>query len=66
MAATISLRDKWFSLNYKRTLEDGGDRMKRGRIGQTGGWGDTAVLRKPATIETCIQTSKSSNREREK
>lgn len=50
-----------------QTLEDGGDRMKRGRIGQTGGWGgDTAVLRKPATIETCIQTSKSSKREGEK
>jgi len=39
LPATISLRDKWFSLNYKRTLEDGGDRMKRGRIGQTGEWG---------------------------
>jgi hypothetical protein len=61
LPATISLRDKWFSLNYKRTLEDGGDRKKRGGMG----WGmRTAVLRKPATIETCIQTSKSESRER--
>jgi hypothetical protein len=59
LPATISLSDKWFSLNYKRTLEDGGDRMKRGGMGV-----GVAVLRKPATIETRIQTPKGGRRER--